>query len=54
MKKLLVLLVVFASFNSFSNVEHKNDGFNYKKLQKKHKKAKLFNIHKCRGFQFIR
>ena len=54
MKKLLVLLVVFASFNSFSNVEYKSDGFNYKKLQKKHKKAKRSNIFKCRGFQFIR
>lgn len=54
MKKLLVLLVVFASFNSFSNVEKRSNGFNYKKLQKKHKKARLFNIHKCKGFQFAK
>ena len=54
MKKLLVLLVVFASFKSFSNIEGRNNGFNYKKLQKKHKKARLFNVHSCRGFQFIR
>ena len=61
MKKLLVLLVVFISFNSFSNVvesslnENKpRKGFNYKKMRKKNARCKRRNIFGCKNYTFNR
>jgi hypothetical protein len=62
MKKLLVLLVVFISFNSFSNVvesslnENKppKKGFNYKKMKKKNARCKRRNIFGCKNYTFNR
>lgn len=50
--KIIILIFALTTFSATVQAETTKAGFNYKKLKKKHKRAKFFNTYKCKKFTF--